>query len=126
MRLERRGRVKRLHSAFNWQQEEACECNKAIDHRQVVDVRSLQSSESQCGNGRGDIRLLRNARIYSCTGNEEWSVSLLDGSGVNREIPAPFCERPEVKFLRPTLLINLEILTDVTQRIQKSRLSLVV
>lgn len=28
---------------------------------------------------------------------------LLDGSGVSREAPAPFCERPEVKFLRPTL-----------------------
>jgi hypothetical protein len=33
MRLERRGRVKRLHSAFNWQQEETDECNdKAICH----------------------------------------------------------------------------------------------
>jgi hypothetical protein len=29
-------------------------------------------------------------------------VRLLDGSGVNREVHAPFCERPEVKFLRPT------------------------
>ena len=27
---------------------------------------------------------------------------LLGGSGVSREAPAPFCERPEVKFLRPT------------------------
>ena len=27
---------------------------------------------------------------------------MLDGSGVSREAPAPFCERPEVKFLRPT------------------------
>src|SRR5208282_561628 len=25
-----------------------------------------------------------------------------DGSGVNREVHAPFCERPEVKLLRPT------------------------
>ena len=32
MRLERRGRVKRLHWAFNWEQEEALECNKAIHH----------------------------------------------------------------------------------------------
>ena len=31
-----------------------------------------------------------------------WWVILLDGSGVNREVHAPFCERPEVKFLRPT------------------------
>jgi putative transposase len=29
---------------------------------------------------------------------------LLDGSGVSREAPAPFCERLEVKFLRPTHL----------------------
>ena len=29
-------------------------------------------------------------------------MSLLDGSGVNREIYAPFCERLKVKFLRPT------------------------
>jgi hypothetical protein len=30
-------------------------------------------------------------------------VRLLDGSGVSREAPAPFCEGPGVKFLRPTL-----------------------
>jgi D-arginine dehydrogenase len=29
-------------------------------------------------------------------------VCVLDGSGVNREVHAPFCERPEVQFLRPT------------------------
>ena len=29
-------------------------------------------------------------------------MRLLDGSGVNREVHAPFCERPEVQFLRPT------------------------
>lgn len=29
-------------------------------------------------------------------------MRLLDGSGVNREVYAPFCERPGVKFLRPT------------------------
>ena len=32
MRLERRGRIKRLHLASNWQQEETDECNKAICH----------------------------------------------------------------------------------------------
>jgi hypothetical protein len=32
---------------------------------------------------------------------ELWA-RLPDGSGVSREAPAPFCERPEVKFLRPT------------------------
>src|SRR3954468_13990965 len=30
------------------------------------------------------------------------AVRLLGGSGVSREAPAPFCERPEVKLLRPT------------------------
>jgi hypothetical protein len=29
-------------------------------------------------------------------------VRLLDGSGVNREVHAPFWERPGVQFLRPT------------------------
>jgi len=28
---------------------------------------------------------------------------LFDGSGVNREVHAPFCERPGGKFLWPTL-----------------------
>src|SRR3954470_19580695 len=32
---------------------------------------------------------------------------LLGGSGVSREAPAPFCERPEVKLLRPTRLESL-------------------
>src|SRR3954467_10230888 len=30
------------------------------------------------------------------------SRRMLGGSGVSREAPAPFCERPEVKLLRPT------------------------
>src|SRR3954470_11938511 len=30
------------------------------------------------------------------------SRRLLGGSGVSREAPAPFCERPGAKFLRPT------------------------
>src|SRR3954452_8584777 len=34
------------------------------------------------------------------------SRRLLGGSGVSREAPAPFCERPEVKLLRPTRLIK--------------------
>ena len=29
-------------------------------------------------------------------------MGLLDGSGVNQEVHAPFCERPGVKFPRPT------------------------
>ncbi len=44
----------------------------------------------------------RNARTCSYTGNAAWSVILLDGSGVNREVHAPFYERPGVQFLRPT------------------------
>lgn len=32
MRLERSGRVKRLQSAFNWQQEETDDCDQAIYH----------------------------------------------------------------------------------------------
>ena len=36
------------------------------------------------------------------TGDEAWWARLLDRSGVNREVHAPFWERPEVRFLRPT------------------------
>ncbi|MGA9599807.1 MAG: hypothetical protein WBS22_06055, partial [Methylocystis sp.] len=38
----------------------------------------------------------------SYTGKHSEPKRLPDGSGVNREVHAPFCERPEVKFLRPT------------------------
>ena len=33
-------------------------------------------------------------------------MRLLDGSGVNREVHAPFWERPAVRFLRPTQYQN--------------------
>ena len=36
------------------------------------------------------------------TGATECKERLPNGSGVSREAPAPFCERPEGKFLRPT------------------------
>ena len=36
MRLEQRGRVKRLYSAFNWQQEETVEYNKTVSHLQAM------------------------------------------------------------------------------------------
>jgi hypothetical protein len=36
------------------------------------------------------------------TGSKVWSVRLLDGSGVNREVHAPFCEGLGVRFPRPT------------------------
>lgn len=32
----------------------------------------------------------------------EWKERLPNGSGVSREAPAPFCERPEGQFLWPT------------------------
>src|SRR3954463_14620508 len=45
---------------------------------------------------------------------------LLGGSGVSREAPAPFCERPGVKFLRPTRHA-LHWVLDVTFREDDSR-----
>jgi hypothetical protein len=45
---------------------------------------------------------------------------LLGGSGVSREAPAPFCERPEVKLLRPTRH-RLHWVLDVTFREDDSR-----
>ncbi len=36
------------------------------------------------------------------TGNEGWWGLLLDGSGVSREAPAPFCEGLGVQFPRST------------------------
>lgn len=34
-------------------------------------------------------------------------MSLLDGSGLNREVPAPFCEKLGVKFPKPTLHMSI-------------------
>lgn len=36
------------------------------------------------------------------TGKLKWLERLPNGSGVSREVPAPFCERPKGKFLRST------------------------
>jgi hypothetical protein len=41
-------------------------------------------------------------RSSSYTGNSSERRRSPDGSGVNREVHAPFCERPGVKLLRPT------------------------
>src|ERR1700759_4856569 len=38
----------------------------------------------------------------SCIGNHSERPRSPDGRGVNREVHAPFCERPGVKLLRPT------------------------
>ena len=37
-------------------------------------------------------------RLVMCTGVAGWLERLLDGSGVSREAPAPFCERLGVRF----------------------------
>ena len=56
--------------------------------------------------GAGELRHTTNSaptgRIFSCTGNWVCAACLTDGSGVNREIHAPFYERVEVQLLRPT------------------------
>src|ERR1700704_3026320 len=41
-------------------------------------------------------------RASSCTGKHSEPTRSPDRSGVNREVHAPFCERPEVKSLGPT------------------------
>src|ERR1700738_5164864 len=41
-------------------------------------------------------------RNSSYTGRRSERPRSPDGSGVNREVHAPFCERPGVKLLRPT------------------------
>src|SRR5437762_6218994 len=45
---------------------------------------------------------LRSSRISSFIGKTVWSACLPDGSRVRRESHARFCERPVVKFHRPT------------------------
>lgn len=47
-------------------------------------------------------------------------MRLLDGSGVSREVHAPFCERPGVQFLRPTCH-RLHWVLDVTFREDECR-----
>src|SRR3954462_5619614 len=46
---------------------------------------------------------------------------LLGGSGVSRDAPAPFCERPEVKLLRPTRHRS-HYVRDVTLAVDASRI----
>ena len=61
-------------------------------------------------------------------GNHSERPRLPDGSGVNREVHAPFCERPGVKLPRPTHLCDTAIphldrgatrLTEATDEISK-------
>src|SRR3954465_3758581 len=72
------------------------------EHR---DGPTLTSDEGRsCGRSKG---VGPSGCLQRPTGNRRrpWrqrSRRLLGGSGVSREAPAPFCERPEVKLLRPT------------------------
>ena len=47
----------------------------------------------------------RSKTVQHPKGNLGWRARLLDGSGVSREVHAPFCERLRVKSPRPTLQI---------------------
>src|SRR4249920_280604 len=51
-------------------------------------------------------------RNSSYTGRRSERRRSPDGSGVNREVHAPFCERPGVKLLRPT---NPSVSTTITR-----------
>src|ERR1019366_3912477 len=59
--------------------------------------------------------------ICSCIGGRGRLAGSLDGSGVSREAPAPFRERPEVKSLRPTHHGSHRV-RDVTLREDASRI----
>jgi hypothetical protein len=66
--------------------------------------KEVQTAQRALDTGRAGFSnsFPRRSRISSCIGRKKWSVRLLDGSGVNREVHAPFCERPGVQLLRPT------------------------
>jgi RNA-directed DNA polymerase len=54
MRLERRGRVKPLHSAFHWRQEETDECRKAVHHSQTAGVHAWKAVKANAGSAGVD------------------------------------------------------------------------
>src|ERR1035441_10196037 len=69
-------------------------------HGQCVSSSALKAAPSwRAGSLNGSLRC---GRISSFTGNSGWSGCLPDGSRVRRESHARFCERPVVKFHRPT------------------------
>src|SRR5450755_2293900 len=69
-------------------------------HGQCVSSSALKAAPSwRAGSLNGSLRC---GRISSFTGNSVWSGCLPDGSRVRRESHARFCERPVVKFHRPT------------------------
>src|SRR5215471_7489667 len=69
-------------------------------HGQCVSSNALKAAKSwRAGFLNGS---LRSGRISSSIGETVWSACLPDGSRVRRESHARFCERPAVKFHRPT------------------------
>src|SRR5215472_5264390 len=69
-------------------------------HGQCVSSSALKTTKSwRAGSVNG---WLRSGRISSSIGKTVWSACLPDGSRVRRESHARFCERPAVKFHRPT------------------------
>src|SRR5215831_1147077 len=69
-------------------------------HGQCVSSSALKATKSwRAGFLNGS---LRSGRISSSIGETVWSACLPDGSRVRRESHARFCERPAVKFHRPT------------------------
>src|SRR6516164_1109522 len=69
-------------------------------HGQCVSSSALKAAKPlRVGFSNGS---LRSGRISSSIGKTVWSACLPDGSRVRRELHARFCERPAVKFHRPT------------------------
>src|SRR6516164_7947336 len=69
-------------------------------HGQCVSSSALKAAKPlRVGFSNGS---LRSGRISSSIGKTVWSACLPDGSRVRRESHARFCERPAVKFHRPT------------------------
>ena len=75
---------------------------------QPVRARKVGHAAGAKGLGRAVVVNVQLATGGDLGGNEAVrhpgadAVRLPGGSGVSREAPAPFCERPEVKLLRPT------------------------
>ena len=61
-------------------------------------------------------------RAVPSRSNSVCTVRLPDGSGVNREVHAPFCERPEVQFPDQSIFAKNRRLADFFRRPRASRL----
>src|SRR4051795_11633379 len=80
--------------------------NEAVRHPEAVGGEGLSGSETP-ERAQNPSLLLHRAHSEAQPGSLRSldgpdADRLLGGSGVSREAPAPFCERPEVKLLRPT------------------------